>query len=206
MKKMVILIGLIIVTNVLSAYSQTLQNTTWSMYDNTGNLLGLCHFGNDTLSFKEDVEYNNVSTFKLNGNNFSIIDLTDFKCSNYTGKYTFIIQNDSLKFTLVNDSCMQRMETLTLFNFVRYQTGIQNNIFIPLVQLYPNPAGDEVLIKSDNIAIGTSFNIFDQLGRQIFSGSLTGESTKVDINQLSSGIYILQIGDNSKQTLKLIKK
>jgi hypothetical protein len=206
MKKLIAFITIIIAFNGISTYSEILQNTTWSMQDSTGKSYALLKFGIDTMSFKEDVEFYQVATFKVSGNNFSTIDLPKGQCSLDTGKYTYLIQNDTLRFTVISDVCSLRISTLVNLFFVRYQTGIENINNIPLIQLFPNPAADELIIKSNIDETGTIFNISDQLGRQILTGKLTGESLKVDINHLSSGLYFLQIGDKNKQTFKLIKK
>jgi hypothetical protein len=207
MKKMIALITLIIALSCISANSQTLQNTTWSMYFNT-IFISYCHFSADTFSASQDnITWKNVSTFQVNGNEFRIVDLTNDDCTTIdTGSYTFSIQNDVLTFTLISDNCNSRVTGLSLSTFNKIETSIQNKSIISDLKLYPNPADDEVIIQSNNDVIGSTYIISDQLGRQVLSGILSGESTKVDINQLTPGLYYLQIGGNNKQIYKLIKK
>ncbi len=208
MKKMIILVSLILAICSLNIYSQNLQNTSWTVFISPGHLIAYFHFSKDTLSTSFDnITYKNTSTFQEIDNNFFIVDLTDEDCPNSdTGKYTYVIQNDTLKFTLVNDLCISRSESMPIIYCVRVQTGIQNDNSTKDVKLYPNPASDEVIIQSNNEFIGTTYNICDQMGRQVLTGKLNGESSKVDIRQLSLGMYFLQIGDEDKQIFKLIKK
>lgn len=207
MKKMIILVSLILAICSLNIYSQNLQNTSWTVFISPGHLIAYFHFSKDTLSTSFDnITYKNTSTFQEIDNNFFIVDLTDEDCPNSdTGKYTYVIQNDTLKFTLVNDLCISRSESMPIIYCVRVQTGIPNNNSIKDVILFPNPANEEVIIQSYEF-IGTTYNICDQMGRQLLTGKLHSETSKVDISQLSSGMYFLQIGDENKQIFKLIKK
>ena len=192
--------------NGLGIYAQTLTNTKWKVYSNFP--LIYFHFGTDTLSYSSDnISYSNVSIFKVNGNNFTINDLPLVGClSTDTGRYTFVIHNDTLKFTLVSDSCTSRATALTTDHFVRFYTSVRNLNDPPAIQLYPNPAGDEIFIKSDENLEGLTFYCYDGSGRQVLTGKLTGETTSIDIKQLTPGLYFFRIGEFSKQTIVVMKK
>ena len=75
MKK--ILLSLILAATICTASkSQTLYNTTWSMYDASDIFAFYFQFSSNTLSFSLDnISYTPVSTFLVNGNNFTIYDL-----------------------------------------------------------------------------------------------------------------------------------
>lgn len=208
MKKEIFLIALIFALSSIGIYSQNLQNTSWKMYINPNTIVAYFHFSTDTLSAGQDGKsYLNVSTFKDNGTDFSIVDLTDDDCSKSdTGRYTYKIQNDTLKFTLQNEPCQSRAAGLTNFYFVRLKTDIPNSYNQFTIKVFPNPASDEIIIESQNDLIGSDYTIFDQLGRLLLTGKLIGLDTKVGIKQLSAGLYYLQIGGQNKQTFKLIKQ
>jgi len=74
-------------------------------------------------------------------------------------------------------------------------------------EVYPNPATDLITIKSNNnISLSSTYIINDQLGRRIMMGKLNNEATTIDISQLESGLYFLQVGQQSERTFKVIKK
>ena len=70
--------------------------------------------------------------------------------------------------------------------------------FIAGLKIYPNPT-------KNSFYIGTSFNgeksiqIFDVLGKNVFSKTISG-NTKVESLNLRSGIYILKVSENGKST------
>ncbi|MFM7023985.1 MAG: T9SS type A sorting domain-containing protein [Flavobacteriales bacterium] len=73
------------------------------------------------------------------------------------------------------------------------------------LSIYPNPVSDQVSIKSGKSNFGTSFFLFDLTGRQVHAGKLVNEYTTIDMSQLQSGVYFLQVGTEAKQTFKVIK-
>lgn len=74
------------------------------------------------------------------------------------------------------------------------------------VSFYPNPASDLFTINVVKNLIGSTYIITDLLGKQILTGRLNNETSSIDISQLETGVYLLLIGQQRTQTLKLIKK
>ncbi len=208
MKKKTTLMTIIIAISSLCSYSQILSNTKWSVYDSSATLVTYINFNTDTLSSSPDnIFYNNFSTYQESGNNISFIDIPGGSCLvTDTGRYTFLIHNDTLKFTLVSDLCTDRTLSLCTFYWIRLHTGIQGVNLLPALKIYPNPASDKILIKSNINIQGATYIISDQVGRQVLIGRLTNETTTVDINKLENGIYFLQIGEPLYHSYKLIKK
>jgi hypothetical protein len=68
----------------------------------------------------------------------------------------------------------------------------------------PNPTIDVVTITSTD-AMYDDYVIFNQQGRKVLSGTLTGTTTQLDLSRLSRGNYLLQIGEK-KTPIKLIKQ
>jgi len=192
----------------LVGFSQQLQNTTWTLYDSGSVLIGYFNFDTDTVSFSSNsTTYSNTATYIENGNNFTVFDLPGGNCPVIdTGLYTFLIQNDTLKFTLLSDFCASRISVLTTYFWVRLLTGMQNVVSLSTVKVFPNPATDEISIISGNNDIGISYLITDLQGKQLLIGRLLGETTTVDIKQLSAGLYFLQIGVENKQQIKVLKQ
>jgi hypothetical protein len=87
-------------------------------------------------------------------------------------------------------------------NFVGLtEISIQSNFYI-----YPNPAQNFINIKADTKLIGENYIIYDNLGKSVLSGKITSENTSVELGSLSSGIYFFSIGENIKQTFKVVKE
>jgi len=73
------------------------------------------------------------------------------------------------------------------------------------IKIYPNPATSQTSLETDASMIGSTFSICDQVGRVVKSGTLTGENTIIDIDNLTKGIYLVRVGNNVNQAFKLAK-
>lgn len=81
------------------------------------------------------------------------------------------------------------------------KSSIKNN----LVEVFPNPAYDELTIK---IYPGeyNSFIITNEVGQVMLRAQLKSDQTTVNINALSSGLYyIIVSGDSGQKVLKFVK-
>lgn len=74
--------------------------------------------------------------------------------------------------------------------------NLQNNI-----KLFPNPSTD--FIQISGLTTAKNYGLFDILGKEISSGTVS-ENEKIDIQNLSKGIYLLKLSDYT--ILKFIKK
>jgi hypothetical protein len=73
-----------------------------------------------------------------------------------------------------------------------------------LLNLSPNPTSHSITIKGET-NMNQSFSIFDQMGREVFKGKLTGTETEVNLSSLSKGIYTLKI-DGNYQPAQIVKE
>lgn len=73
------------------------------------------------------------------------------------------------------------------------------------ITLFPNPVSNELNIDSkDNIKEVTVFNL---TGQQLFSKKGNSKTSKIDVSNLKSGIYIVEVKtDKTSKTYKVIKK
>ena len=114
-------------------------------------------------------------------------------------------------FTSVSNNC----GTFTYPNFVKIRVieycledlvrkKSENLSKEPIVNIFPNPSGGQVTIE--NILVGSKVSIYDNLGRMMFtSASSEGNSIKIDIASLKTGIYILEaVLPNNQKTRKNI--
>ena len=85
--------------------------------------------------------------------------------------------------------------------------SIENEIWNGL-EYYPNPVTDHLNISIPNLKGAIEVNVMDYRSRVIQTNSfLNGQMINIDMSELSSGIYILQLknGEESKD-LKIVKK
>jgi len=207
MKKKLALIILVVAFSSVSSFCQSLTNTTWKVYDSVSSFYNYFRFDSLYLSYTtNEVNFNNVSTYYENGSDFTIIDIPGFVCSADTGRYTFLIHNDTLDFSLVNDTCPYRSLIIADYYWVRNTiTQVENTIYSFALKIFPNPANDEVFLQIASPELGVVYHIFNLLGSEVLKGSLESEITRVDISELQKGCYFIKVGNEPGQPFKIIK-
>jgi hypothetical protein len=93
-----------------------------------------------------------------------------------------------------------------LVKFSGISVGINETINDKLFTIYPNPTQSTVNLKADGKLIGAVYTIYDNPGNVVLSGTINAENTSVDLGNLSAGIYLFSVGENVKQTFKVIKE
>jgi len=93
-----------------------------------------------------------------------------------------------------------------LVKFSGISVGINETINDKLFSIYPNPTQSIVNVKADTKLIGAVYNTYDNTGKVVLSGKINTENTSVDLEKLAAGIYLFSIGENVKQTFKVIKE
>ena len=75
------------------------------------------------------------------------------------------------------------------------------------IQLFPNPTNEYVILQISEFGEGTSYSIYDSKGRIVEKGNVISEETKLDLSQLSQGVYHLHLTMNSNtfSTIKIVK-
>ncbi len=68
----------------------------------------------------------------------------------------------------------------------------------------PNPTSHSITIKGET-NMNQNFKIFDQMGREVFKGKLTGAETEVNLSALSKGMYTLKI-EGDYQPAQIVKE
>ena len=95
-------------------------------------------------------------------------------------------------------------EVTSLFygSSVRINEISQSNLF----SVFPNPAQSEINVNIDAKLVGSVFTIYDNIGKAVKTGKLNSVNTTIELNDLSSGIYTFSVGENKKQTFKVVKE
>ncbi len=89
---------------------------------------------------------------------------------------------------------------------VQNNTGIVENQLQTNFSVYPNPSSDLITIKVNAELLGSIYRITNPLGITVLTGKLTTVNTIININELTVGLYLLQVGEQKKQTFKILKK
>ena len=112
--------------------------------------------------------------------------------------------NQPFRCIVSSGSCSDtsNVAVLTVNNNVGINETSQDNLF----SVFPNPAQSVINVKADSKLIGSVYSIYDNTGRVVLSGKLNTESTTIELGNLSGGIYMFSIGENMKQTFKVIKE
>lgn len=76
------------------------------------------------------------------------------------------------------------------------------------ISVYPNPASDVLTLKMTKEDVsGLQYFLFDVNGKLLSQKDLVSNETKIQINQLANGLYILKVqrGRGELKTFKIIK-
>jgi hypothetical protein len=84
--------------------------------------------------------------------------------------------------------------------------GITEKTPIKMFSIYPNPTQSIINVNADNKLIGEVYSILDNTGKVVLSGKINSESTVIGLGNLSGGIYMFSVGENMKNTFKVIKE
>ena len=72
-------------------------------------------------------------------------------------------------------------------------TGIKDMEVNTTFHIYPNPAKDVLFIKSDRSIFGSNYTVFNIIGQEVLSGKIIKENTFLDIKNLNSGAYFINV-------------
>jgi hypothetical protein len=84
--------------------------------------------------------------------------------------------------------------------------GVQEPTNNFILSLYPNPTSEIINVKTALNSIGSPYIIYDNMGRTLLSGIINDENTSIEVSNLSGGIYLFKVGENSIQTFEIIKE
>jgi Secretion system C-terminal sorting domain len=211
--KKLLLHSLLVIILCSSAFSQSLKNTTWCVYNPSNVLTYKVHFATDTGFISSNLStYYPLTIFYENGNQVTFNDINGapLACpSADTGRYTFTIQNDTLLFTLLSETCTGRIPVLTLYHWVRNTTGIETQNTTPAIQLFPNPSSDGIFNLKINERGFDKFSVSTIQGKLILETIITkGAITEytVNLSDFPSGIYLLTLrGKQGNKVFKLVR-
>ena len=112
--------------------------------------------------------------------------------------------NQPFRCIISSGSCTDtsNVAVLTVNNNVGINENTQDNLF----SVFPNPAQSVINVKADSKLLGQVYSIYDNTGRVVLTGKLNSDNTTIELGNLSGGVYMFRIGENMKQTFKVIKE
>lgn len=93
-----------------------------------------------------------------------------------------------------------------LFKIGELTSSLKDQLSHELLQIYPNPVSDELVIHLSTYGQVDKVLIFDASGRKIINKEIEGEIVKISFKGLKSGLYFLQFlkGNELKSVRKII--
>ena len=144
---------------------------------------------NEVFFWELDQDGNILKTYKFTDENKINLEITDIDLKGNLLGLGYEYANDRNFFVILGENS----------SFLSNVGNVENGWKDLLV--YPNPASDEILIKSE--ANLTSVKIFDIFGREVFcSMNLQPYAISIDIRNLVAGSYHLLLSDGNLSTYK----
>jgi hypothetical protein len=121
---------------------------------------------------------------------------------------------NGLKYYISNEylpqlNILQKLHILDLStfleNYLSTPLAIEENDIKNRQIVYPVPASNLITIITSNDFINKKYVLTNDLGQVVLSSTLTTHNHSINMSTLTAGNYILKLGANSKQTLRLIK-
>jgi len=162
---------------------QPTNTTTYTLQTSTNNLITY-----DTIT----VTLLNHSTSTLNETAMGLYILNG-QTYTQSGTYTQIIP--------ASNGCDSVITLNLTLNLAELEQE-ENTIFT----IYPNPASEQITIKIDEMFIGKSYQIHDQVGKLILKDDLTEINTSLSLNGFADGVYSIQIENQRKRTFIINKQ
>lgn len=85
-------------------------------------------------------------------------------------------------------------------------TGIEDATSLSAVSIYPNPTTESVVIEG--AGMGTSVTLYNTIGQQVLSTTITQEKQSVNLSGISDGLYIIHFTtkEGRKGSVKMMKQ
>lgn len=121
------------------------------------------------------------------------------------GSFPIAMTADTIifRFTYITDSSITAKDGWILDNFVIQDAfmGIEETQNDDLISIYPNPAKNQLFIKTKQITIFQRIQIINYQG-QVLSDNENITENYIDISHLENGLYFLKYSNNSGYSIK----
>jgi len=97
------------------------------------------------------------------------------------------------QYSVINNT----MQTDRSYLFCSFGVGVKELISNAVVNLFPNPGCDELIISAEVPLTEASIKLYNTTGDLVFTGYFNGTNYKVDTTELPSGIYFYSLVTSS---------
>lgn len=146
--------------------------------------------------FRKTVFFGSIIIFTINVFSQEVISTQGDSYSNASGKIDFTIGEIVTNTETDGANDLTQGFHQTNWNFVSIEDHVPNYEAI----IYPNPTEDFLNIKA-SLYKNVSYVLYDEMGRLILQGLLSGEQTAFEVSPLATGRYSLTL-INLKENLK----
>ena len=172
------------------------EQVTWDIINSSGEVVAsggpYQHtFGVGTTAYShtiDDIPVNDCYLFRIFDNNGNGI------CCNYGNGYYKV--KDASNHVIIDGDGAFGSEALHLISIVD-PTSVGVSETENTLKVYPNPANDYLNVEG-NI---TSVEVLNTVGQCLLSKQVNG-NTRIDLNGLSNGIYLLRVYNNGEMTVR----
>ena len=84
-------------------------------------------------------------------------------------------------------------------------TTVSEQNKIATFSIYPNPVNDRLIVHSSLLLKAINFTLTDAIGKSIMKGMLSAEMNFVEMDRLPAGIYFLCLGEDAKNSFRVVK-
>ena len=92
------------------------------------------------------------------------------------------------------------------FNQVGNANGAHESSLAPSLSAYPNPVQHAVTLSVPANLIGDAYELLDMTGRSVKKAQFTQVNERLDLSDLATGVYTLQVVNDPENSLKLVKR
>ena len=72
--------------------------------------------------------------------------------------------------------------------------------------VYPNPTVGHVQLCTTSSLLGEPYVVLNQLSSTVLQGVLLSMNTRLELSELSTGIYIVRVGGESSRMIRVVKE
>jgi hypothetical protein len=91
-------------------------------------------------------------------------------------------------------------------SFTNVTASLDSNNLQETISVWPNPVKSLLNTTAPANLIGSTYSIYDFIGKSVLKGRFNSENMTIDLDNLEPGIYLLDFIGNLKQPIKIIKK
>ncbi len=119
----------------------------------------------------------------------------------YSVIWDSIYQETNVRYSIDNFGSTTSDHTpVSAFFAFNKRTSVENQTLNSKIKVFPNPAKNEIIISGID-GIKSDFGIYNMLGKIVIKGKTT-EGKAINVSDLSTGIYVIKIGDYITKFIK----